>query len=308
MDTHPSYYILYKTLELPHDASSEQLRLHYRRLAQRTHPDAPGGDNAAFQTISNAYETLRRYHLLHGEMPLNHLSINHASISHSSINKASTDKTPTNQVTRPSRANPSIKKARHKGNRAKTPQQPAGIRRHPLKTHSLLRRHASTLTLSAVTLAALWHLFDRPASPTPPKPAPTVQRAQNVTVAMKTFSLGASITDVVDAQGVPDTSENGIWTYGRSRVFFYEGKVAGWDDAPESPLNLTRELSAPVQPTFSVGDSTRNVLNAQGVPNHVSENEWRYGLSSIYFRHNRVTGWHEDPANPLAAAEKPTNR
>lgn len=272
MNTRLSYYTLYATLELPQDASSEQLRQHYRRLAQRLHPDAPSGNSEKFQQLHSAYDTLRRYYLLHGQMPLQLPDKSSLDVRSNTVNMAQSlvDSDTTS----------------------------AGVRRQPLQTHSFLRRHAGTLSAIALSVGTLWQLFSpvniatnsAPASPSP----------KRIDTAEKTFSIGASIPDVVDAQGIPDSTENNIWVYGSSRVFFFEGKVAGWDDSPESPLRLTRELNFSTQPTFTLGAPAQNVLSAQGIPNHMSKHEWRYGLSSIYFRHDRVTGWHEDPANPLA--------
>lgn len=270
MNTRLSYYSLYTTLELPQDASGEQLRLYYRRLAQRLHPDSATGDSEQFQQLHNAYDTLRRYYLLHGHMPLQHQD-------HPSREACDSGNIPRPRTT----ANVST----------------AGVRR-TVQTQSLLKRHAGTLCLAALSAGILWHQLSPPSVST--APLPTREPPQRVVVAEKTFSIGAGITDVVDAQGIPDSSENDIWVYGSSRVFFFEGKVAGWDDVPESPLHLTRELTLSTQPVFALGAPAKDVFSAQGVPNHISKHEWRYGLSSIYFRHNRVTGWHEDPANPLA--------
>jgi len=280
MNTRPSYYTLYATLELPQDASGEQLRQHYRRLAQRLHPDAPSGNSEKFQQLHSAYDTLRRYYLLHGQMPLQVPDKPSLDVRNKTVNKSAN--------TAPLRENSDTT---------------AGVRRQPLHSRSFLRRHAGTLSVIALSAGALWHQFSPPTNHTSPLPESTSPK--KVDAAQKTFSIGASIPEVVDAQGIPDSTENGIWVYGSSRVFFFEGKVAGWDDSPTSPLHLTRELNFSTQPIFTLGAPAQDVLSAQGVPNHMSKHEWRYGLSSVYFRHNRVTGWHEDPANPLAIERLP---
>jgi DnaJ-class molecular chaperone len=48
----------YETLEVPKDASPEQIKKSYRTLSLKYHPDKPGGDTAKFQEISEAYDTL----------------------------------------------------------------------------------------------------------------------------------------------------------------------------------------------------------------------------------------------------------
>lgn len=50
----PDYY---KTLGVPRDATPEQIKKAFRKLAQKHHPDA-GGDEAKFKEINEAYEVL----------------------------------------------------------------------------------------------------------------------------------------------------------------------------------------------------------------------------------------------------------
>lgn len=49
---------LYDDLELPPDASPEDIKRAYRKKAQKAHPDRPGGDPAKFQLIQRAYDIL----------------------------------------------------------------------------------------------------------------------------------------------------------------------------------------------------------------------------------------------------------
>ena len=52
---------LYAVLEVGHDASGEELKRNYRRLARQYHPDNNPGDAAAearFKEVSQAYEIL----------------------------------------------------------------------------------------------------------------------------------------------------------------------------------------------------------------------------------------------------------
>ena len=50
----PNYYAI---LRIRSDASREEVRTAYRRLAKQSHPDA-GGNPEAFQTVQEAYEIL----------------------------------------------------------------------------------------------------------------------------------------------------------------------------------------------------------------------------------------------------------
>ncbi|XP_034710122.1 dnAJ-like protein slr0093 isoform X1 [Vitis riparia] len=56
--THKDYY---KVLEVDYDATNEKIKLNYRRLALKWHPDKHKGDNAVtekFQLINEAYKVL----------------------------------------------------------------------------------------------------------------------------------------------------------------------------------------------------------------------------------------------------------
>lgn len=48
----------YKILEISKDATSDQIRKSYRKLAAKHHPDKPGGNQAKFQELQAAYEIL----------------------------------------------------------------------------------------------------------------------------------------------------------------------------------------------------------------------------------------------------------
>ena len=48
----------YEILEVKKEASSDEIRKAYRKLAAKYHPDKPGGDQAKFQELQTAYEVL----------------------------------------------------------------------------------------------------------------------------------------------------------------------------------------------------------------------------------------------------------
>ncbi|KAK9120801.1 hypothetical protein Syun_018418 [Stephania yunnanensis] len=57
-ESHKDYY---KVLEVDYDATDEKIRLNYRKLALKWHPDKRNGDNAVtarFQEINEAYRVL----------------------------------------------------------------------------------------------------------------------------------------------------------------------------------------------------------------------------------------------------------
>ena len=48
----------YDTLGVPKNASADEIKKAYRKLAREHHPDASGGDEARFKEIQGAYDVL----------------------------------------------------------------------------------------------------------------------------------------------------------------------------------------------------------------------------------------------------------
>lgn len=117
------------------------------------------------------------------------------------------------------------------------------------------------------------------------------------------FTIGSTLGEVYSTQGVPTSTENGVWHYGKSKVYFVDGTVISWEDDPDDPLKAT--LLQPVvkhdTQTFTLGSTKPEVRAAQGSPLIETETLWDYGLSKIHFRDNRVVGWESSPMRPLKA-------
>jgi len=103
------------------------------------------------------------------------------------------------------------------------------------------------------------------------------------------------------AQGTPTKTEEGVWHYGKSKVFFFNGVVSGWEHDSDNPLNL--EINPDAIRTgaklFMLGSSKADVRSAQGSPMLETDNMWDYGLSQVFFENGKVTGWNESPLKPL---------
>lgn len=120
-------------------------------------------------------------------------------------------------------------------------------------------------------------------------------------VSNKLFTLGSSLGEVYTIQGVPTRTEDDIWYYGKSRVYFSKGKVFRWNENPENPLRvkIIAETEKSHALFFGKGSSKEEVLAIQGTPDRDAGSVWDYGASRIYFNNDRVTEWHETPLNPL---------
>jgi hypothetical protein len=94
---------------------------------------------------------------------------------------------------------------------------------------------------------------------------------------------------------------------------FFAPSPAKLDPAPaRSTEQLKTELEKVLPPPrrgpptvaggrFTMGSTKEDVLRIQGIPSYLSEDVWKYGNSEIYFKNNRVTGWHSATTDPLKA-------
>src|SRR5690606_360270 len=111
-----------------------------------------------------------------------------------------------------------------------------GIRRHSVARKPFWKRIRFWLvSATAGVLLTLWWPQTPPAASPSPEP---VHKPPAPIAEPRTFSLGASLADVIDIQGIPEQRHDNIWQYGSSRIYFHEGKVSGWHEDPSSPLRL----------------------------------------------------------------------
>lgn len=192
---------LYAVLELPSDADEATLRRQYRRLAQRYHPDSEAGDTEKFVAIRQAYDRLQDHLRTHGHLPL--------------------------AFAMPAIATPAGGIRKHAGRRMQT-------------LYGNWERRRRWLVGGAMLTALLYIAWPRqPDLPAPPSVAEA--RAAGAAAAERpVFGRGATMSEVLDAQGVPDSGSESVWHYGQSTVHFHDGRVVGWKIHPDSPLNVTR--------------------------------------------------------------------
>jgi len=129
----------------------------------------------------------------------------------------------------------------------------------------------------------------------------SAESGQHVPAETKFFTVGTPPGEVYDIQGVPTKTEQDVWYYGNSKVYFQNGKVLRWDEQPGNPLKAKLTLGGEeTNPKlFGEGSSKEEVLAIQGKPDRDAGNVWEYGVSRVYFDNNRVKRWDESPFNPL---------
>jgi DnaJ domain len=117
----------------------------------------------------------------------------------------------------------------------------------------------------------------------------------------KHFTVGSLLGEVYSIQGIPTKTEENVWYYGKSKVYFYNGEVLGWEENPDNPLHayIASRAEQGDAKFFHTGSSKEEVLATQGAPDSETENVWYYGTSRVYFENGRVTNWYESSFNPL---------
>lgn len=303
-----NYLASYRLLEIEPGSSWPETRKAYKRLVKKWHPDHFHDDaqsrslaNEKIKEINCAFDLLSEYYRAHGVLPLP------AEMLASSLAEAAQPQQ-AGHASRPHETNParvspwSVERAKRAGDRQK-PR--SGF-------------FARLVVISLVTWLgyALWSTLQTPqtgdtheldASDTPSSPSTAVDTTgyPNTEPAPapvhKYFTYGSTVGDVYEAQGTPSNTSDGVWSYGKSKVYFNHGKVARWEDDPTSPLKASADIMYEHTPatTFGVGSTKAEVRALQGKPLMEWDSVWEYGTSKVYFDGDRVSGWYGSPLNPL---------
>jgi hypothetical protein len=105
-----------------------------------------------------------------------------------------------------------------------------------------------------------------------------------------TFMVGSTKAEVAAVQGVPTSYYPGYWQYGLATVNFEGDRVSGWSNAAALRLSLPGAGTQP-QGRFGVGASKDEVASVQGIPSSYYPSYWQYGLATVNFEGNHVSGW-----------------
>ena len=290
----------YRILGIQPGVSWKQLRQAYKKLVNTWHPDR-------FQQVSHqkklaeektkeitqSYKELVEYYKEFGALPL----VTQTAKIISTEEKTSSQKT---YYARPGSENPN--------------EEPA------VAVDTIVRaqqNHPKPLTrvIAAVALAGVayfvWHFMpgetnaNRPTSEKPADQATDKQQNEapnhRTTDDDKYFTFGMSPGEVYAIQGIPTRTEQDVWYYGSSKIYFAEGKVQRWEESPDNPLRVTIKPVTEEMGTkfFRKGSSKKEVLAVQGAPGRDTGGVWDYGASRVYFDNDRVKGWDESPLDPL---------
>lgn len=259
-----------RTLNAPADCDWQTLRSRYRRLVQSAHPDRisdPDARRRAEETIkqiNQAFGRLSDYYKRHGDLP--------------------------RLAAQP------------------PPQQPSSNRTRAIFPWRRVTLTVLTLGAGLYGAHALWapteatyvpnHATNeaRIAAPTDPLAvgASTAATAHGI-------RLGSTPSEVFAVQGAPTHTNDDVWHYGESRIYFAHNAVVRIELHPRNPLQLAAPTSA-LSTGFNVGSTKAEVRALQGRPLVETATVWDYGNSRVYFRDERVTGWHDSPYNPLKLA------
>ena len=287
----------YQSLEIEPGCAWKELKEAYRRAVKTWHPDRFIDENEKaeaekrIKAINIAFDSLSGYFKDHGVLPLS--------------SPKSSEKRPTDAST------PANDQYMDTPGHTGWADIPAAQKRRLFTFPRIM-----ALLIVGGLFYTIWAVLSDDEVTNTPKPYSTsTARVDNGYTSnplltdnkpKKYFTVGSTLGEVYDAQGKPDRTEEGVWHYGESKVFFKDGKVTKWD---ESALKLLNTTMSAVQAntglrTFTYGSSKDEVLAAMGVPTHISKEEWLYGVSRVNFKNDKVIGWYSSPLDPLTAARE----
>jgi len=294
------YLHSYSILDLSPGAGWNELRTAYRSSVKKWHPDRFQSDekrrNAEERTkeITRAYKILADFYRRHGRMPIDRYAPATAEVATPRSNSEGT-----------------AEQADHNTPASATEESPADSRPAPPPPQPRVTAKTVITVLAVLAVIYVWVLSGPPDNRTGFDPSSTVpgqpQVADSPVIAAAPaytgpyFTHGSKIGDVYAIQGIPTATDDGVWYYGKSKVFFVNGSVDHWESHPENPLRAREDVALPVpeKKTLARGLTKLEVLALLGPPQKQTEYEWIYGSSRIFFSDGQVTGWDESPFRPL---------
>lgn len=286
----------FAVLGLSPDTDWETLRAHYRRLISQWHPDRFVADAATQKVaeerskqITAAYKALESYHRDHGVLP---------PVQPAAVQAAARD----------SQGSEGDESERD-GNLAESHASAEALNGVSPRRRGRRRRIVMTLVVLVAAAYGAQRCIDAPSTsvrqiPQTTGDEPSVAhregRLSERASAQRGISIGSTFGDVYAIQGIPTRTDGDVWHFGKSRIHFSQGLVVSWDEDPDFPLRIARnQLVQMSDGHFKIGSTKDEVRAIQGTPVTETTTVWDYGLSRVYFEHNRVIRWEDSPIQPL---------
>jgi hypothetical protein len=286
-----NYSDCYTVLGVTPDTKWEALRARYKRLMGQWHPDRFSGDTAGkalaeerSKEITLSYKALEKYRRVHGVLPPIEVKTPPASRPEPEFRMDSARPAPGGRAeARGAASEPPARRADPR----------AGSRAHTI----------AALIALVIVLAIVQFAFDDSAPENSSRPRDAGAQGQSSPDPTRGISIGSTLGDVYDIQGIPTSTEGDIWHYGTSRIRFLKGRVVAWEEHSDNPLQLSRIPAARFRERlFGAGASKDEVRALQGAPVTEADTVWDYSWMKVYFEHNHVTRWVEftPPQDPPA--------
>lgn len=229
----------YRILGLTPGCHWDEVQAAYRRMVQKWHPDRypPQSDaqteaGQRMQELNKAYTALSDYYRSQGKLPFE---------AGERGSPTATEKTAS--PPRPNTRNPAAANDRSQDAYQAPIQQPA-------------RDGASSLSawIAVALLAVIGYYvylgfsihedeteFEQAAETETITPASTYkpQTRSSPGKPYKSFGLGSTPGEVLEAQGIPTHTAGDLWFYGESEVYFEKGVVVSWQSSAGFPLNIS---------------------------------------------------------------------
>ena len=302
-----AFFQHYRTLDLKPGCPWSQVKTSYRRLVRIWHPDRYQQEHPErlqaeerIKEINHAFRALENYYKEHGELPMPVTQVMAHQPAPAGAETASSAREDTGT---------DVTTSTHTGY---GPDPTLHARESPGNGG-----HPRSVRLAAALIIAwacyeLWYWQPEPFAQ-PAREAQIEGRAGSAGHAgdpgddvrpgakQEFFALGSTLGDVHAAQGIPTATTEGIWYYGKSKVYFEHGRVSRWENDPSSPLRVGPDttINSSKYSGIGIGRTKAEVRSIQGNPLLEGENEWDYGASKVYFQRGRVTGWHSSEFSPL---------
>lgn len=289
----------YRQLDLAPGCSLSALKAARRRLVKSWHPDHfPGGSaekrraEERIKEINIAFDRLLDYHRRFGALPP----------ASTATPETTLDPTPAAGASAPppNRSTPTNRPSNKPDSRGLSPRA---------KISRPLRWAIALVAVILLNETIRTNVEPEPASDdtqesTEASPAQQTARseppANAAPIPQRFFKVGSTIDDVYSIQGPPTFAENGVWHYGKSKIYFTNGVVTSWESSSANPLSVPPP-PPPEPQIFTIGSTKAEVRKLQGSPLVETDTLWDYGLSKVYFREDRVVGWDSSPLKPLKA-------